>query len=79
MGDQEMVDYLARCLQEPGSPRPSIETLLHGFLDAEAVIKNDYVAGANGFDKAKVQADADGYALPDEYKKVDVEAIRARV
>jgi len=38
MGDQEMVDYLARCLQEPGSPRPSIETLLHGFLDAEAVI-----------------------------------------
>jgi rhamnulose-1-phosphate aldolase/alcohol dehydrogenase len=38
MGDQEMVDYLARCLQEPGSPRPSIETLLHGFLDAPAVI-----------------------------------------
>jgi rhamnulose-1-phosphate aldolase/alcohol dehydrogenase len=38
MGDQAMVDYLARCLQEPGSPRPSIETLLHGFLDAEAVI-----------------------------------------
>ena len=38
MGDQEMVDYLARCLQEPGSPRPSIETLLHGFLDTEAVI-----------------------------------------
>jgi rhamnulose-1-phosphate aldolase/alcohol dehydrogenase len=38
MGDQEMVDYLARCLQEPGSPRPSIETLLHGFLPFEAVI-----------------------------------------
>jgi rhamnulose-1-phosphate aldolase/alcohol dehydrogenase len=38
MGDQEMVDYLARCLQEPGSPRPSIETLLHGFLEAETVI-----------------------------------------
>jgi rhamnulose-1-phosphate aldolase/alcohol dehydrogenase len=38
MGDHEMVDYLARCLQEPGSPRPSIETLLHGFLDAEVVI-----------------------------------------
>ncbi|MBI3456552.1 MAG: bifunctional rhamnulose-1-phosphate aldolase/short-chain dehydrogenase [Candidatus Rokubacteria bacterium] len=38
MGDQEMVDYLARCLQEPGSPRPSIETLLHGFLAFEAVI-----------------------------------------
>ena len=38
MGDQEMVDYLARCLQEPTSPRPSIETLLHGFLPFEAVI-----------------------------------------
>src|SRR5207244_9523039 len=38
MGDQEMVDYLAHTLQEPASPRPSIETLLHGFLPAEAVI-----------------------------------------
>ncbi|HET9489863.1 MAG TPA: bifunctional rhamnulose-1-phosphate aldolase/short-chain dehydrogenase [Methylomirabilota bacterium] len=38
MGDQEMVDYLARALQEPGGPRPSIETLLHGFLDACAVV-----------------------------------------
>jgi rhamnulose-1-phosphate aldolase/alcohol dehydrogenase len=38
MGDQEMVDYLARALQEPGGPRPSIETLLHGFLGAPAVV-----------------------------------------
>ncbi|HYB69870.1 MAG TPA: bifunctional rhamnulose-1-phosphate aldolase/short-chain dehydrogenase [Candidatus Bathyarchaeia archaeon] len=38
MGDQEMVDYLAHALQEPASPRPSIETLLHGFLPAAAVI-----------------------------------------
>jgi rhamnulose-1-phosphate aldolase/alcohol dehydrogenase len=38
MGDQEMVDYLARALQEPGGPRPSIETLLHGFLASYAVI-----------------------------------------
>src|SRR5258706_2768645 len=38
MGDQEMVDYLAHALQEPSSPRPSIETLLHGFLPATAVI-----------------------------------------
>jgi rhamnulose-1-phosphate aldolase/alcohol dehydrogenase len=38
MGDQEMVDYLAHTLQEPSSPRPSIETLLHGFLPAVAVI-----------------------------------------
>ena len=38
MGDQEMVDYLAHALQEPASPRPSIETLLHGFVDAHAVV-----------------------------------------
>ena len=48
-------------------------------IKAEDVIKNDYVAGANAFDKAKVAADAAGYALPDEYKSVDVEKIRARV
>src|SRR4026207_2181669 len=38
MGDQEMVDYLAHALQEPASPRPSIETLLHGLLPATAAI-----------------------------------------
>src|SRR5256886_8167872 len=32
MSDAEMVDYLAHCFYEPGRPRPSIETLLHGFL-----------------------------------------------
>jgi len=48
-------------------------------IDAADVIKNDYVAGANNFDKGKVKADADGYQLPDEYKAVDVEKIRARV
>src|SRR5436305_11217874 len=32
MSDTEMVDYLAHCFYEPGRPRPSIETLLHGFL-----------------------------------------------
>src|SRR5262252_2771503 len=38
MPDQEMVDYFAHALLEPASPRPSIETPLHGFLPAEAVI-----------------------------------------
>ncbi|MBI4241802.1 MAG: bifunctional rhamnulose-1-phosphate aldolase/short-chain dehydrogenase [Candidatus Rokubacteria bacterium] len=38
MGDREMVDYLSHALQEPGGPRPSIETLLHGFLPFDAVI-----------------------------------------
>jgi rhamnulose-1-phosphate aldolase/alcohol dehydrogenase len=32
MSDDDMVAYLVHCLMEPGSPRPSIETLLHGFL-----------------------------------------------
>ena len=38
MGDEEMVAYLAHTLQEPGGVRPSIETLLHGFVDAPVVI-----------------------------------------
>jgi len=38
MTDEEMVDYLARCLVDPASARPSIETLLHAFLPANAVL-----------------------------------------
>src|SRR5215472_17004430 len=38
MDDQAMVDYFARALMDPASPRPSIETPQHGFLPAEAVI-----------------------------------------
>jgi rhamnulose-1-phosphate aldolase/alcohol dehydrogenase len=38
MEDQAMVDYFAHALLEPTSPRPSIETPLHGFLPATAVI-----------------------------------------
>jgi rhamnulose-1-phosphate aldolase/alcohol dehydrogenase len=55
MGDQEMVDYLARCLQEPGSPRPSIETLLHGFLDAEAVVHThaDAIVGLTNTERGR--------------------------
>lgn len=37
MSDEEMVAYLARCLTEPTSPRPSIETLLHAFIPAASV------------------------------------------
>ncbi|PJF41712.1 MAG: bifunctional aldolase/short-chain dehydrogenase [Chloroflexi bacterium] len=32
MTDEEMVDYLARTVFEPGRPRQSIETLLHAFV-----------------------------------------------
>ena len=31
MSDDEMVAYLAQCMIDPTSPRPSIETLLHAF------------------------------------------------
>jgi rhamnulose-1-phosphate aldolase/alcohol dehydrogenase len=37
MTDAEMVAYLARCLVDPDARRPSIETLLHGFLPDAAV------------------------------------------
>ena len=37
MSDEEMVAYLARCLTDPSSPRPSIETLLHAFIPAASV------------------------------------------
>src|SRR5260370_55454 len=32
ISDTDMVAYLAHCFFDPGRPRPSIETLLHGFL-----------------------------------------------
>jgi len=38
MTDEEMVSYLALCLVDPSSARPSIETLLHAFLPARAVL-----------------------------------------
>ncbi|MBI3969621.1 MAG: bifunctional rhamnulose-1-phosphate aldolase/short-chain dehydrogenase [Chloroflexi bacterium] len=37
MTDEDMVEYLSHCLLEPKAPRPSIETLLHGFLPAPHV------------------------------------------
>jgi len=37
MTDAEMTAYLARCLVDPAAARPSIETLLHGFLPDRAV------------------------------------------
>ena len=37
MSDEEMVAYLARCMVEPGSRNPSIETLLHAFLPARHI------------------------------------------
>ena len=38
MSDEDMTAYLERCLMDPGSPRPSIETLLHAFLPQASVV-----------------------------------------
>ena len=38
LSDEEMVDYLNRCMLDPNAPRPSIETLLHAFLPYESVV-----------------------------------------
>ncbi|WP_324716070.1 bifunctional rhamnulose-1-phosphate aldolase/short-chain dehydrogenase [Carboxydochorda subterranea] len=32
MSDEEMVEYLTRCVLLPGAPRPSIETIMHAFI-----------------------------------------------
>lgn len=37
MTDEEMVAYFAKCMVDPAAPRPSIETLLHGYIEAAAV------------------------------------------
>lgn len=38
MTDEEMTTYLSHCLMDPQAARPSIETLLHGFIPFDAVI-----------------------------------------
>ncbi len=38
MADEDMVDFLARCLLDPKMRRPSIETLLHAFIPHKAVL-----------------------------------------
>jgi NitT/TauT family transport system substrate-binding protein len=48
-----------------------------GDFKVEDVVKNDLVDTANSFDAAKIKADADGFQLSEDYKVVDVEAIRA--
>src|SRR5438552_5710803 len=55
MGDQEMVDYLAHSLVDLGSARPSIETLLHGFVSAHAVVHThaDAIVSLTNNDRAR--------------------------
>ncbi len=37
MTDEEMVDFMERCLLDPKAPRPSIETLMHAFIPFDHV------------------------------------------
>jgi rhamnulose-1-phosphate aldolase/alcohol dehydrogenase len=55
MGDQEMVDYLAHSLVDLGGARPSIETLLHGFVHAHAVVHThaDAIVSLTNNDRAR--------------------------
>jgi len=55
MGDQEMVDYLAHALVDVGGARPSIETLLHGFVTAPAVVHThaDAIVSLTNNDRAR--------------------------
>jgi rhamnulose-1-phosphate aldolase/alcohol dehydrogenase len=67
MDDEEMVAYLAHALQEVGGPRPSIETLLHGFLPAAAVIHThaDAIVSLTNNDRAgQVIRDVYGGTVP---------------
>jgi NitT/TauT family transport system substrate-binding protein len=51
--------------------------LLSSEIDAKDFVLNDFIKGANDFDKAKVKADAEAYALPDELKAVDMAVVEA--
>ncbi|HYE94128.1 MAG TPA: class II aldolase/adducin family protein, partial [Terriglobales bacterium] len=73
MGDQEMVGYLAHALQDPGGVRPSIETLLHGFVTASAVVHThaDAIVSLTNNDRAR-ETLADVYGkdvIPLEYRR----------
>src|SRR5262245_45340885 len=93
MDDQEMVDWLMRCLVEPGSRRPSIETLLHAFLPhahvdhthADAVLAltdtvdpRRHVEAAFGAEAAFVPYRRPGHRLAQEVAQAVAAAPRAR-
>lgn len=46
-------------------------------IDTAGYVTNEFIAEANAFDKAKVHADADAYALPDDLAAIDVADVEA--
>ena len=78
MSDEEVVDYLNKCMLDPSALRPSIETLLHAFLpyksvahshaDAVVALTNnedaqDVLAAVYGDDVAVVEYIRPGFTL----------------
>lgn len=51
--------------------------LLSEDLNPEDFILNDFIEEANNFDRAKVKADAEGYALPDDLASIDMQKVEA--
>ncbi|MBN9219505.1 MAG: ABC transporter substrate-binding protein [Mesorhizobium sp.] len=47
-------------------------------IDAARYVTNDFIAGANAFDRAKVHADADAYALPADLAALDMADVEAK-
>ncbi len=93
MTDDEMVRYLAHCLVEPGARRPSIETLLHGFVPhphvdhthADAILAltdtvdgRRHVEGAFGGDVVWIPYQRPGFRLSVEVGRAVRAAPRAR-
>lgn len=60
MSDEEMVAYLTHCLLDPTAPRPSIETLLHGFLPSPNIIHThaDAILGLTNTPDGRAQVEA---------------------
>lgn len=46
-------------------------------IDAKDYVLNDFIAEANDFDKAKVEADANSYQLPEDLAAVDMAEVEA--
>ncbi len=47
-------------------------------IDTARYVTNDYIAEANAFDMAKVHADADAYALPEDIAAIDMADVEAK-
>lgn len=63
-------DSFFKTLKAIGQSRIDIETTRY--------VTNEFIAGANDFDKAKVHADADAYPLPKDLAAIDMADVEAK-